>query len=152
LLCVLVLLLAAAPARAMLGDTLGDLTKHRGKPAGQTSKNNAVWLFEGEDGQLLYTVTFDASGHSIAEGLKPVKNAKFGREVAVDFIKAQIEPIKNSKTLHEVKTGEKYHFAQQEFSVAGDEYVLVDEANGVLIVWNQSALPSVMAVTPAVIR
>ena len=145
-------LAAAATSRALLGDTLADISKHRGSPTGKPEPNRAVWLFEGEDGQLLYSVTFDAAGRSIAEGLKPVRNARFNRAFVVDFIKAELEPIKGSKTTHELKVGDKYTFAKQPFTVAEDEYVVVDEPNGVLIVWNQGRPPSVMAVTPAALQ
>src|SRR5882672_8263302 len=81
---------ATSPAHARLGDTLAKLKEHFGKPPPQDSKKDSVyWLFEGEDGQLVYTVTFNAKGLSIAEGLKPLKFARLTRDTAENFINGQ---------------------------------------------------------------
>jgi hypothetical protein len=118
----------------------------------QPRKDIAVWLFEAEEGQLIYNVTFDAKGHSIAEGLRPVKRAIFTADTAQDFIQGQIAPFRNSKTLHTYKSGEKYQFAGQVFTCAPQEVVIVDDVNGVMIVWVQKGVPSVMAVAPTMVQ
>ena len=145
--------LAATPASAFLGDTLADITKHRGKPSGKPDKNKALWLFEGNDGQLAFAVRFDEGGRSIAETLKP---ALIGRslhpEIVTDFIKAQVAPLEGSPSMRVVKVGEKYTFAGQNLSVAEDEYVIVDEPRGFLLVWVRSSLPSVTVLTPAALK
>jgi hypothetical protein len=150
LLSALLVLASALPATARLGDSLNDLKKQFGPPEPQVEKrkDNAYWLFEGDDGQLLYTVTFNAKGHSIAEGLKPLKRARFNRSRVMEFINAQIAPIRDSKTLRTLKTGEAYRFAGQSLVCGPDEYVVVDEDYGVLVVWNQAGTPSVMVISP----
>jgi hypothetical protein len=137
--------LAASAAHATLGETLAQLREHMGKPEPQTRKEVAVWFYEVEDGRLLYTVTFNDQGLSIAEGLKPLKRAIFTKAVAEDFIHAQLAVAKDSKTVRSYKPGEKYTFGGQAFLCAEEEYVTVDEANDLAIVWNRSRAPSVMA-------
>ena len=150
---VLCILCAAASASAFLGDTLADITKHRGKPSGKPDKNKALWLFEGGDGQMAFAVRFDEHGKSIAETLKP---ALIGRilhtEIVTDFIKAQVAPLQGSPTLRTVKVGEKYTFAGQTLGVADDEYVIVDEPRGFLLVWVKGSVPSVTVLTPAALK
>lgn len=146
----LLFLASAASSSAVLGDTLADLTKHRGKPAGQPEPNKALWLAEGDDGQLVYTVRFGPDGKSMAEGLKPARTGgRLNQAFALDFIKAQLAPFKNSKSLREPKIGEKYTFAGQAFTVAENEHVILDNERGYLIVWVRGSLPSVMVITPA---
>lgn len=141
------LTLAAAPAHARLGDTLADIKKHRGSPLPQKRPDVALWVFEGVDGQLGYSVTFNAAGKSIAEGLKPIKNARLTPEIADDFMRAQLEPFRGSKTVRKVQPGEKYTFAGQVLTCGEDEAVIVDDPNGLLIVWTKGALASVVAVS-----
>src|SRR5258708_7089771 len=74
LVAALVLSAAATSAHARLGESLAKIKEHFGKPQPQTQKDAVFWLFEGEDGQLVYTVTLNAKGVSIAEGLKPLKS------------------------------------------------------------------------------
>ncbi len=137
----------------MLGDTLADITKHRGKPSGKPEKNKAVWLFEGDDGQLAYAVKFDAAGRSIAETLKPgLIGRRLHEEFALDFMKAQREVLGDSKTTRELKVGEKYKFAGLDLIVAENEYVLMDEPRGFLLVWVRGSLPSVTVITPAALQ
>src|SRR6478609_10416196 len=98
---VVTLLLVAAgalPAAARLGDTLSDLKKQFGPPEVQMEKrkDNAYWLFEGDDGQLMYSVTFNDKGRSIAEGLKPLKLARFNKTRVMEFIDAQTALIRES--------------------------------------------------------
>jgi hypothetical protein len=141
---------AALPASARLGDTLSDLKKRYGSPAPQerSVKDSAFWLFEGDDGQLMYTVTFNARGQSIAEGLKPLRRARFGRSVAMNFIDGELAPIADSKTTRVLKPGEQYHFAGRTFACGAKEYVVVDEPQGVLIIWTQEGVPSVLVLAP----
>lgn len=154
LLSLLCLLSAAGTSRALLGDTLEAIIKHRGKkPDSQPDKSKAIWLFEGNDGQLAYAVRFDVNGKSVAETLKP---AQLGHtlhpEFVKDFMKAQAGHLKDSPTLLEPKAGEKYKFAGKELTVAENEYVLVDAPNGVLLVWVRGSMPSVTAITPTALQ
>lgn len=137
--------LAATTGHAVLGETLDQLKAHMGKPEPQTRKDVAVWFYEVEDGRLVYTVTFNDKGVSIAEGLKPLKRALFTKEVAEDFIHAQLGTARGAKTARSYQPGEKYTFGGQQFSCEKDEYVTVDEANDFAIVWNRSRVPSVIA-------
>jgi hypothetical protein len=148
----LVLLFATAlagTAQARLGETLADIKKRYDSPISQVRKDNATWLFdEGESGQLAYTVTFNAKGQSIAEGMKPVKRARFSKETALDFIEMQLAPNRDSKTQRIVKPGEKYRFAGQDFTCGRQEYVVLDEPRGFLLIWSQVVDPAVMVVSP----
>jgi hypothetical protein len=137
---------------ARLGESLTKLKEHFGKPQPQAQKDAVFWLFEGEDGQLVYTVTLNAKGVSIAEGLKPLKFARLTRENAENFIDGQLGPHRGSKTARTVNPGEKYVFAGKSFVCAEQEYVIVDDANGILIVWTKGGLPYVMAVSPEMIK
>lgn len=144
-LLLLVVALTAVPAHAVLGETLEQLKAHMGKPEPQTRKDAAVWFFEVEDGRLVYTVTFNDKGLSIAEGLKPLKRAIFTSKAAQDFIDAQLTLAKDSKTLRNFKPGEAYTFGGKPFTCGPQEYVTVDEANDLAIVWNRTRLPTVIA-------
>jgi len=145
--------LAATSAPARLGDTLAEISKHRGKPAGRPDKNKAVWAFEGGDEQLLYAVRFDDAGRSIGETLKPSRTgAPLQQEFALDFIKAQREILVGSTTTRELAAGAVYTFAGQNLAVAANEYVLIDEPHGFLLVWLHGSLPSVTVVSPAALK
>lgn len=150
LLAALLAVLGTLPADARLGETLGDLKKRFGSPVStaQARKDQVFWLFEGEDGQLMYSVTFNARGQSIAEGLKPLKQARFNKNVAMDFIDAELVAIRNSKSLRVVKPGEVYQFAGRAYSCDAREYVVVDEPNGTLVIWSQAGIPSVLVLAP----
>ncbi len=138
---------------AMLGDTLAQISKHRGKPAGQPEKNKAVWLFEGNDGQLAYAVRFDAEGRSIAETLKPgLIGRQLHSDIVTDFIKAQRAVLGDSQTVRELNPGEKYTFAGQALVVANNEYIVLDEPRGFLLVWVRGSLPSVTVISPAALK
>jgi hypothetical protein len=152
LVAALILSAAAISAHARLGESLAKLKEQFGKPQPQAQKDTAFWLFEAEDGQLVYTVTFNAKGVSIAEGLKPLKFARLTRETAENFIDGQLGPLRQSKTARTINPGEKYTFAGKPFVCAENEYVIVDDPNGLLIVWTKSALPYVMAVSPEMIK
>ena len=136
------------PAHATLGETLGEISKRYGKPEPQAknSKSAATWFIEGEDGLLLYTVTFDPKGISVGEGMKPVRYAKFSQATVQTFIAMQLAPYRDSQTVHTVKPGEKYTFRGKNYAAGSVETVMVDDANDLLIVWTQGAMPSVMAV------
>jgi hypothetical protein len=150
LLLLLLAAAAAAPASALLGETLSDLKKRFGPPEVQMEvrKDNAYWLFEGDDGQLMYSVTFNAKGHSMAEGLKPLKRARFGKTRVMEFIDSELIPAQGSPTLRVMKTGETFHFAGQTMTCGASEYVAVDERLGILVVWNQTGVPSVLVLSP----
>ncbi|MDI1320919.1 MAG: hypothetical protein PSW75_12110 [bacterium] len=137
--------LAATTGRAVLGETLAQLKEHMGKPEAQSRKDAAVWFFEVEAGRLVYTVTFNDKGLSIAEGIKPLKQAVFTSKAAQDFIDAQLTLAKDSKTVRSFQPGETYLFGGQPFTCAPEEYVTVDEARDLVVVWNRSRAPSVIA-------
>ena len=140
--------LLVIPAQARLGETLGEMQKRYGKPESQdrATKNAATWFLEGEEGELIFTATFDAKGKSIGEGLKPVRYAKFTNETVRIFIEMQLAPYRDSKTVHTAKPGEKYIFGGKQYTASAGETVIVDDANDFLIVWTQSSTPMVMAV------
>lgn len=140
--------LLAVPAPARLGETLAELSRRYDKPISQTAKDNASWLFEVMDGALLYSVTFDANGRSIAEGLKPIKRAVFSRKTVMTFIEGQLVPYEDSPTKRIVPPGEKYQFAGKEFTCGQDEYIVVDDPRGLLLVWSQGREPAVMVISP----
>lgn len=139
-LCILfVAALGGLPAHARLGETQDDIRKQFGKAGGESRKESAFWLIEGNDGLLNYTVTFNAEGRSIAEGLKPVRRARFTEADARSFIESQLLPWEDSPTLRILKPGEKYTFAGQDFVCAKNEQVAIDEPNGVLVIWTKAA-------------
>jgi hypothetical protein len=140
----------AAVAEARLGDSLGDLKKNFGSPVPQVQqrKDQAFWLFEGEDGQLMYSVTFNPQGRSIAEGLKPLKRARFDRNTALDFIESELAAIRNSKTKRTLKPREVYQFAGRSYICGDQEYIVIDEPNGHLAIWSQAGVPSVLVLSP----
>ncbi len=144
--------LAAAPARARLGENLAEIKKQFDHPPDQARKGNAYWLIEGEDGLLLYTVTFNAKGRSIAEGLKPVRRARFTSDKAAEFIALQTAHLVDSKTKQVVAPGGGYRFAGQDFVCAPEEQILLDEPNSFLLIWNKSFEPSVVVVAPEVFQ
>jgi len=146
--------LALTSVHARLGENLAQLRLRYGKPAPQERRDptSAVWFFEGEDGQLAFSVTFNAKGESIAEGLRPLKRARFPEGTVQDFIDLQTDPYRGSKTLRAVKSGEKYTFAGKPMVCGEQESVVVDEVNGILVVWTHTGLTSVMAVRPEMLR
>ena len=148
LIIVVLACLTVISAHARLGETLSEMQKRYGRPEPQvkTNKSAATWYLEGEEGQLIYTATFDAKGKSIGEGMKPVRYAKFTPQTVRLFIETQLAPYQNSKTLRTIKPGEKYVFAGKQYTASPEETVIVDDANDLLIVWTQGATPSVMAI------
>ncbi len=147
-------LVAAATSSgfARIGDPVAKFTERFGKgPERESPRGMAIWFIESIDGPLVYTVTLNAKGVSIAEGIKPLKRAVLTDKIAQDFLDEQMTLLKDSKTARVVKPGEKYEFAKQAFVCAGGEYVVLDEAQGLLLVWVQTGIPSVMALTREVL-
>jgi len=150
-----VLFLAAAlatnPARAALGEMLGDLQKRFGRPDPQlnqhAAKNVAHWSIETmQSERLVYTVTFNPKGRSIAEGLKPVRRAVLTDEFAEQFVQSQLAVHGNTAAMRQPKSGEKFTFAKQEFTCGANEVIWVDEASDFMIVWVRDPKGHVLAV------
>ncbi|HLP24482.1 MAG TPA: hypothetical protein VK477_02300 [Acidobacteriota bacterium] len=118
-----------------------------GKPEAQPQKNVLVWLVEESAGALLYTVTFDEKDLSIAEGLKPFRQAKMTEQTARAFIAEQLGALPADHRARELKPGETYTFAGEKLTCGANERVVVDNDHGLLIVWNMAPAPSVLAVT-----
>ena len=135
------LLLAAAPAaHAALGETLADLQKRFGRPdpmlQHSSQKNVTVWAIETPQSErLIYTVTFNAKGFSIAEGLKPAGRAILAEPIAQSFVDSQFALHRDAASTRMPKPGEKYRFAGQEFVCAANEAVWVDETHDFMVVW-----------------
>lgn len=138
----------------MLGETMAILSKRLGKPIANPAPNRAAWMFEGLDGPMLYSVTFGADGRSMAEGLKPARpHDRMHPDFVADFIKKQREVLAGSTTTRELaETGLSYTFAGRKFTLGKDEYVVIDEPRGVLIMYTRGALPSVIVLTPAALQ
>jgi hypothetical protein len=148
----LLALLAAAPLAARVGERGADLRKRFGKPEATPNRHTIVWLIEAPAGALLYTVTLNDAGVSIAEGLKPYRRAVMSERSARDFIADQLAGRDSSPTLRTVKTGEPYTFGGEAFVCNEDELVYVDDANDVLIIWTQRPIATVMAVTKEMVQ
>jgi hypothetical protein len=143
------------PARAVLGEDMDALRKRFGRPEPQVraQKNTAMWFIETRQGDpLIYTVTFNAKGRAIAEGLKPHRRAVLTAEMAQAFIDSQREPHRGAASTRAVKPGEKYTFARQEFTCAANEVVFVDETNDFLIIWVRGDQSAVMAVRAEMLK
>lgn len=151
-LLLLLALAAVLPAEARLGERLADLQQRFGKPQGRPQKNMQVWLIEEVAGPLLYTVTFDAQDRSIAEGLKPYRQAKLTEQAARNFIRDQLTVLADSNTARSVRPGENYAFAGQTFTCGDGEQVIVDEKSDLMIVWSQREPGSVLVVTSELVR
>lgn len=155
LLCLALAALAALPARAALGESLSDLTKRFGRPEQQVQrqKNVEIWSIETPQSErLIYTVTFNAQGRSIAEGLKPYRQAVLMEAFVRSFVEQQLAMHPDHATTRTPKPGEKYVFAGQEFTCAAHEAVWVDNANDFLVVWARGNAPMVMAVRAEMFR
>jgi hypothetical protein len=144
---------AAAPsAHARLGESGADLRKRFGRPESQPSKDVLVWLIEEPSGALLYTVTLDEGGRSIAEGLKPFRQAPFSEQSARNFIKEQLSVLADIRTARAVKAGESYVFGGETLVCGENEQVIVDDANNLLVIWATRPAPSVLAATHEMLR
>src|SRR4051812_34779718 len=120
--------LTAVSGYARLGETLAQLKEHFGTPPDPKSpKGLLVWFVESIDGPLVYTVTLNAKGVSIAEGMKSVKRGVMTQKIVQDFLEDQMALVKDSKTARVVPPGEKYAFAKQGFTCGPKEWVLVDD-------------------------
>ncbi len=144
----LVLATASAPAFARIGDTLAKLKSHFGaSPERESPKNMAIWFIESIDGALVYTATFNAQGLSISEGIKPLKRAVLTTKIAEDFIRDQMVPLEGSPTSRVVPPGQAYLFAGQSLVCGENEFVMVDDGRGLLLIWSRGGIPSVMAIS-----
>jgi hypothetical protein len=157
LLLVVAGLMAAAPARAVIGETLAEIQKRFGRPdpeLQQGSKRNVVvWAIETrQDDRIAYTVTFNGQGRSIAEGLKPIRRALLTDDLAQNFVEDQLAIRASAASTRTPKPGEKYIFAQQEFTCGANEAVWVDETADLMIVWVKGRQPLVMAVRAEMLR
>lgn len=144
-------LLLAAPAPARVGETRREIAKRFGKASAKPDKQTTVWVIEQATGPLVYTVTFDARGNSIGEGLKPLKRAVLTEAMARTFMEEQLSAEPASATARTVAPGESYTFAGGSLVCGAEETVVVDEARGLLVVRTAGAQPSVIAVTPAML-
>lgn len=142
---------AASLAQARLGDSESDLRNRYGRPQGHPKGDTYFWMFENDFGAMLYTVTLNSQGRSIAEGLKPYRRTGFTAQDAETFIGMQFEgrPEAERRTL---QPGAAYRFAGQDFTCGKDEQVIVDENAGILVVWTKSSPPSVLAVSPEMVQ
>ncbi len=145
------LLLSAAASRAALGETQAELQKRFGRPdpllQQASQKNVTVWSIETDQSErLIYTVTFNAKGLSIAEGLKPVGRAVLHDLIVQSFVDSQLAMHRDTTGTRMPKPGEKYRFAGQEFVCAANESVWVDETNDFMILWAKGKQSLAMAV------
>lgn len=144
-------LAATVPARAVLGEAQADIVKRFGRPDPNlqqgAAKNVIVWAIETRtDDRIAYTVTFNARGQSIAEGLKPIRRAVLTERLAQDFVDDQLSIRKDEAGTRQPKPGERYTFAKQEFTCGPNEAVWVDEAADLMILWIKGPQPLVMGV------
>ncbi len=148
----LLLGLTAATGLARVGEPVAKIKERFGKPDPKSPKNMVIWFIETTNGALVYTVTYNAKGISIAEGLKPLKSAFLSAELAHNFIQDQVVLIKDSPTTRIVKPGEKYEFAGQAFVCAENEFVVLDQANDLLIIWSRGSTGTILAVSREMIQ
>lgn len=143
----LLALIAVVPAHARLGEKAAELRARFGKPEAQPQKNVLVWLIEEPAGALLYTVTLDEKDVSIAEGLKPFRQAKMLEQTVRNFIAEQLATLPDNHRARELKSGDAYTFAGEKMTCGANEKVVVDDEHGLLVVWITAPSPSVLAVT-----
>lgn len=143
----LALAFVGVSASARIGEKEAELRQRLGKPEAQPQKNVLVWLVEEPAGALLYTVTFDEKGLSMAEGLKPFRQAKMTEQTARAFIVEQLGALPANHRARELKSGDAYVFAGEKLTCGPNERVVVDDDHGLLVVWNLAPAPSVLAVT-----
>lgn len=146
-LLLLATVLAASPAVARVGEPVSQIKERFGKPDPHSPKGMVIWFIEAANGPLVYTVNFNAKGISIAEGLKPLKNALLAVSSAKDFIQDQMVRINNSPTARVLKAGETYEFGGQAFVCNEGEFVALDPKQDLLIIWSQAGTGAVMALS-----
>ncbi len=149
--------LAGRPLHAALGETASEIEKRFGRPDPQLQqgahKNVVVWAIETPQSErLIYTVTFDRRGRSIAEGLKPGRRAILDEEIAKNFVANQLAVRKDDKTTRLPRPGEKYTFAGELFTRAPNEEVWVDEGNDLMVIRATGREPFVLAVRADFLR
>lgn len=141
------LVLGAGSALARLGDSASDLRKRFGRPEAQPAKNQLVWLVEEPAGALIYSVTLNDRGISIAEGLKPYRAGALSEQSARNFIADQISVLAEPGKARLVKPGESYQFGGETLACGPGEHIVVDDANNFLVVWTKGTSGNVMAAT-----
>lgn len=146
-------LLTACPpaARAALGETQAEIQRRFGRPdpwlQHGLQKNVMIWAIETPQSErLVYTVTFNAKGHSMAEGLKPVGRAMLTDNYAQSFVDNQLAMHPEAKDTPRLKPGDKFTFGGQAFTCGANEAVWVDEKADFMIVWSQGPKGHVLAV------
>lgn len=152
LLCLLLLAglsIGSLPAR--VGEPLAEIRKRYGKPQGTPDSRTTFWMFENDFGAMHYTVTANDKGISIAEGLKPYRRTRFTAQDATTFINMQFGSLPEGDR-RTVPPGQTYRFGGQDFVCAPQEHVVVDETAGILLIWIKSDHPSVLAVSPEMLR
>lgn len=145
--CLFAVLAAVVPAHARIGEKSAELRARFGKPEATPQKNVLVWLIEEPAGALLYTVTLDEKDVSIAEGLKPFRQAKMTEQSARNFIAEQLSALPENHRAREFKSGDAYTFAGEKMTCGANEKVVVDDEHGLLVVWTVAPQPSVLAVS-----
>lgn len=143
----LLALVAGVPAHARIGEKASELRARFGKPEATPQKNVLVWLIEEPAGALLYTVTLDEKEVSMAEGLKPFRQAKMTEQSARNFIAEQLSALPENHRAREFKSGDTYIFGGEKMTCGTSEKVIVDDEHGLLVVWTLAPSPSVLAVT-----
>lgn len=143
----LLALATAVPVHARVGEKMAELRARFGKPETQPQKNVLVWLIEEPAGALLYTVTFDEKDVSIAEGMKPFRQARMLEATVRSFMAEQLSALPENHRARELKGGDAYTFAGEKMTCGANEKVVVDDEHGLLVVWTTAPSPSVLAVT-----
>ena len=141
-------LLTLTSAQARLGETLEQLKIRYGKPEQQQQprKDVAVWLFEVEDGQLIYNVTFECQRPVDRRRACVRSNARSshqrycaGFHPGTNRTVPQFEDPAHSQTRGKIQID-----LPDRCSRAGEpgQLTVVDDVNGVMIIWTQKGVPS----------
>jgi len=141
------LAVSATSAFARVGDSAADLRKRLGRPEAQPSKTQLVWLIEEPAGALIYTVTLNDRGISIAEGLKPYRAGALSEQSARNFIADQITVLADPSKARLVRPGETYEFGGEKLTCGAGEHIVVDDVHGFLVVWTKGPKGNVLAAT-----
>jgi hypothetical protein len=137
--------LAPVNSLARLGDSAATLKKRFGRPEAQPAKNQLVWLIEEPAGALIYNVTLNERGVSIAEGLKPYRAGGLSESSARNFIADQISVLTDPTTARRVKAGESYQFGGETLTCGANEHIVVDDRHNLLVVWTKGSGGHVLA-------